>query len=166
VDDETYSLARLQRHAFAAWGSYIAGFRWYIYGVLTFAYRPSPDGAQRAVHEWFEWLERDYPRLFAYVSYDLGEATLRLNVHVLVGGLFVSSKAVPRGFKRALALSRAIEQARRRWKRGQIKKMEPYDTRGGAPDYLAQYCNDAHLISEFLGGRPIRKKKQRRRRSL
>ena len=162
VDEFTLALARQQQQGSAACGPWLAGFRWQIYVVLTFAYWPSPEGAQRAVQHWIAALQESYPRLYAYPAYDRGKATSRLNVHVLLGGLFVSRKAIPKGYQRMLALERAITLAKRKWSQGRVKKIEPYDARRGASNYLAQYCNDTELPGEFFG-RPIRKKKQRRR---
>jgi hypothetical protein len=163
LDDVTLALVRQQQRARAEWGEWLAGFRWSLYCVLTFAYRPSPEGAERAVQRWLVLLQQSYPRLNAYVSYDLGKATSRPNVHVLLGGLFASRRDVPKGHQRTLALERAITLAKRKWTRGRVRKIEPYDARRGAGNYLAQYCSDTDLVGDIFG-RLIRKKKQRRRR--
>lgn len=162
VDDATLALVKQSNDARMAWGEWLASFRWQVYGILTFTSRPSFAGAQRAVNRWLGELQQSFPRLTAYVSYDEGKGTGRLNVHVFLGGLFLH-KPPPPSFHRALTITSAIAMARRAWTSGLVKKCERYDASRGAPTYLAQYCNSTDLPGEFFG-RPIKKKKHRRPR--
>ena len=169
VDSFSVALLKQRSDARGAWGELLASYRWQVYAILTFAparsscnnSRPSFAGAQRAVARWFEELQHSYPRITAFTSYDHGKANGRLNVHVLLGGLFLH-KPPPPGLHHTLHITRAIGLARRAWTSGLVKKCEPFDPQRGAPSYVAQYCNDTDLIPEFFG-EPIKKKHRRRR---
>ena len=161
VDDVTLASSLDRSEAVREAGELLASFRWQLYVVLTYAYPSSSEGAQKAIERWFERLREQYPRCYIHYMPDRGKATGRWNVHVVLGGLFLK-KPLPKGYHRALAIQRAIATAKRFWKHGKVKKIEPYDARRGAPHYMAQYWNDDELPGQFLG-QPIRKKKRRRR---
>lgn len=165
VDSAALSLLKQKRGAQVAWGEWLAGFRWQIYVVLTSASpHPTFERFQWEVHHWLEELRRSgCPRLNAFISCDRGKGgDRRLNAHVLIGGVF-QGKPPPPGLHRTLAITLALKMAKRLWTHGQVRKCEPYNTRGAVPDYLARHCNDGELVGE-VWGQPIRKSKQRQRR--
>lgn len=137
---------------------YLAGFKWQGYVILTFGYEPSPEGMQKAIGRWYDELRTAYPWSFIFYSADRGPATGHWNVHVLVGGLFAGKP--PAEPHRALAITRALDVGKRLWRHGQVPKAVPYDPRGGAPTYLAQYWDEAELPATILGD-PIRKSHHR-----
>ena len=96
----------------------------------------------------------EYPRAFSYASADRGAVTGHWNLHVLLGGLFVT--APPPEPHYTLALSRAREHAKRVWQHGQVVTAAPYDGRRGAVSYVAQYWSDPEIPGMLLGS-PIRK---------
>ena len=162
VDDFTLALIKQKDMALKAWGPHLAGFRWQMYVVLTSASRrPTFVRFQWEIQQLLLELQKEYPRLAVYISYDRGKVAGRLNVHLFVGGLFVG-KPPKRALHRNLTVTRAIVMVKRLWRHGQVRKIEPYDTRGFAPDYLARQCNNTELVGEFFE-RLIKKKKQRKR---
>ena len=164
VDSGILALVKQEQSAYAGLGEWLATYRHQCYIVLTFGKWPSSDRAQWYVKEWFTELTKHYPRLNAYVSYDRGHATNKLNVHLLVGGLYQGKP--PRSARlRALHTTRFLAMARRLWqrKRGKVQTAEPYDARRGAVHYLAQYHADPdpNLPPAQFFGRMIKKRKRR-----
>ena len=161
TDSWALALIKQEQRAYAWLGEWLATYHWQAYVVLTFAYRPSPESAEKAVGEWFRELTAHYPRLNAYYSYDRGPGTDRLNVHLLIGGLHL--KKPPRDPDlRAVTTTRFLAMGRRLWhRRGIMQTGEPYDARCGAVSYLAQYHADPNVPPAQFFGRLIKKKKRR-----
>lgn len=147
-----------------ATGRWIAGYRWQLYGILTFAHPPRPETVQKAVTIWLTELQASYPRLFAYWSADRGPVSDRWNIHVLLGGLFTDRPPPEPHYGMALQVAR--ETASQLWHRGQVVKVERYAPLGGMISYMTQPHTWADPeVPGTLFGNPIRKSHGRRDRS-
>jgi hypothetical protein len=108
-------------------GPWLAGYRWQLYGIVTFAHPPRPETVQKAVTAWLTNMQTHYPKLFAYWSADRGPVSDRWNVHVLLGGLFTTRPPAEPHY--GLTLQLAQETAIHLWHRGQVVKFERYGSR-------------------------------------
>ena len=160
VDQWTLDRIKQEKAAYAGIAEWLATYKHECYIVLTFGRWLSSDRAQWYVKEWFAELTEHYPRLNAYVSYDRGAGTNRLNVHLLIGGLWLHKR--PRDQRlRALKVTHFLATAKHAWQRGQMVKGEPYYANRGAISYMAQYHADANLPPAEIFGRMLKKRKRR-----